>query len=53
MSEHLRTAKIPCKEGVQKYRVHKCLFRKKEGVRAFLVSEYGNIQNAFTKEGEV
>ena len=29
MSEHLRTAKIPCKEGVQKYRVHKCLFRKK------------------------
>ena len=26
-------------------------FQKKEDVRAIMVSEYGNIQNAFTKEG--
>ena len=36
MSEHLRTAKIPCKERVRKYRVHKIgVFSEKRGCPNF------------------
>ena len=42
VSEHLRAAKIPCKERVRKYRVHKIgvFSEKKNRVRTFRVSEY-------------
>ena len=37
MSEHLRTAKIPCKERVRKYRVHKIgVFSEKKRVSEHL-----------------
>ena len=37
MSEHLRTAKIPCKERVRKYRVHKIgVFSEKKRVSGYV-----------------
>ena len=41
MSEHLRTAKIPCKERVRKYRVHKIgVFSEKKRVSEYAESNW-------------